>query len=228
MSRALWNRTLAGLCTLAVSAALAVAQEPAKKPEGQKPAAGQPQVGKAEGQKGQPEGMPSAEQMEKIMAVCSPGPEHQRLAKLVGNWNLELRSPAPGADPNAMKGTATYKSVYDGRFVQQEVSAPPMMGDQPFRGMGWIGYDGVRKQYVSTWIDNMCTGILVTYGKEDPAGKTITFTGEMSDPMTGKMDTKVREVVRIESDDKHVFEMYGPGPDGKEVKQFEITYTRAK
>jgi hypothetical protein len=66
------------------------------------------------------------------------------------------------------------------------------------------------------------------YGTCDPDGKIITMTGEASDPMSGKTNQKWRTVLRIESKDKHVFEMYGPGPDGKEFKQMEITYTRAK
>ena len=35
-------------------------------------------------------------------------------------------------------------------------------------------------------------------------------------------------VTRIESNDKNLFEMFGPGPDGKEFRQLEITYTRVK
>ncbi len=30
----------------------------------------------------------------------------------------------------------------------------------PFEGMGIDGYDNLAKQYVSTWVDNMGTGIM--------------------------------------------------------------------
>ena len=218
---------LVGACGIALLAVLATAQdkkqEPPKKPETGQKAAGQgAPAGQAGGQ--------MDEAMKKAMELGQAGPENKKLEKLAGNWNFEMRWwKDPNGEPMTIKGTATYKALYDGRFLQQEVTSPPMMpGDtQPFHGMSLLGFDRVRKEYVSTWIDNMGTGIMISYGTADPSGKVITYKGEMSDPMSGNPAAKVREVVRLDSDDKHTFEMYSPGPDGKEVKAFDITYTRA-
>ena len=36
----------------------------------------------------------------------------------------------------------------------------------------------------------------------------------------------LEQIVRFDSDDKHVFEMFTVGEDGKEVKTMEIIYTK--
>jgi len=46
-------------------------------------------------------------------------------------------------------------------------------------------------------------------------------------PVTGKAETGT-EILTIVSNDEHVFEMMGPGPDGKEISQFKIACTRVK
>ena len=47
----------------------------------------------------------------------------------------------------------------------------------------------------------------------------------MDCPMTGEKDMPVKQVLRIISPDKHVFEMHDPRK-GEKSKTMEITYTR--
>lgn len=232
--RAVWSKLLIGTCTVVLCGALAVAQqpqqEPAKKPEAKPPAAAKPapQEGKQEGQPG----MPSPEEMEKMMAQGQPGPEHEKLQKLAGKWNFEMRwwmDPSQ-EEPGTCKGTSTYKPMFGGRYVQQEVHSPPggpPPMDKEFHGLGYVGYDNIRKEYVSVWFDDMSTMMMFAYGTADASGKTITYTGECADCMTGKKDQKFRNVIKLVSDDKHTMEMYVVGRDGKEFKTMEIVYTRA-
>jgi hypothetical protein len=75
-------------------------------------------------------------------------------------------------------------------------------------------------------MDSMGTGL---YYLEGPTGldpKVITAYGSYDDPMEGPM--KLRSVTRIVDNDTHVFEMYGTGKNGQEMKMMEITYTRKK
>ena len=44
----------------------------------------------------------------------------------------------------------------------------------------------------------------------------------------GKKPQTTRMTTRWTDASTEVFEMYGPGPDGKETKMMEITYTRRK
>ena len=111
----------------------------------------------------------------------------------------------------------------DGRYVQE--TAEGMFNGMPFHGMGVYGYDNMEKKYVTSWVDNMGTGIMSTKGDASDDGKTMTFTGMGDDPMSGK-EVPMRSVIHWMGKDQYHFEMYGPGPDGKEMKMMEITYTR--
>ena len=112
----------------------------------------------------------------------------------------------------------------DGRYCQ-ELASGQMMG-APFNGMGITGYDNVLGKYVSTWIDNMGTGIMSSQGTADASGKVITFVGTTSDPVSGK-PSKMRMVTTIADDDHHTLDMYGIPPGGKkEMKTMTIEYTR--
>ena len=48
-----------------------------------------------------------------------------------------------------------------------------------------------------------------------------------NDPMAGK-EVPYTMNLKIADNDHHSLEMWGPGPDGKNVKWMELQYTRAK
>jgi hypothetical protein len=70
----------------------------------------------------------------------------------------------------------------------------------------------------------MSTGLMVSEGTCDDKG-ACTFTGSWNDPVT-KGKVNARMTTRWTSPNVEVFEMYTPGPDGKEMKMMEITYTK--
>jgi len=41
-----------------------------------------------------------------------------------------------------------------------------------FEGWGLMGYDNQKQEFVSTWADNMGTGIAMATAKADPSGKS--------------------------------------------------------
>lgn len=173
---------------------------------------------------------PSAEQqamMEKMVKAATPGPQHAMMAKMAGDWDCVVRYQMDPKQPmQEEKTSATITSLMDGRYTQ-EVATGQMMG-QPFNGMGIYGYDNVLGKYVSSWIDNMGTGIMKSEGTADASGKVINWMGTMSDPMTGKM-SKSRMVTTIADDDHHTFEMFGVPPGAKkEAKVMTIEYSRRK
>jgi len=167
------------------------------------------------------------------MAYATPGKEHQALVKRAGKWEYKGKFyMAPDAPPTEMKGRSEFKAIMGGRFVldENEGDGFPEFGGQKFHGLGITGYDNFKKKYVSTWIDDMGTGILVMEGDASPDGKVLTYIGEMPDMMgtTGKKMMKVRSVEKTVDNDHFGFAMYAPGPDGKEMKMFEIDYARRK
>jgi len=117
-----------------------------------------------------PEGGEMAEMMAKWAALNAKGPEHERFKEMVGKFDTESKMwMAPGAPPIVSKGTAEFRLILDGRYVEQIFKCDDMMG-APYEGRGLEGYDCVRKKYVSLWLDNTSTGMFVSEGTADAAG----------------------------------------------------------
>jgi Protein of unknown function (DUF1579) len=174
-----------------------------------------------------------AADMQKMMEMSKLNENHKLLSSLDGNWDYAIKfwmNPDPKAPPQESTGTATRKTIMDGRYVTMDVSGNMKMPDETgnmkdveFKGMGLEGYDNVKKKFVASWIDNMGTGIEFSEGKYDPATKTFTYSMEM-EPMPG-MKTKVREVIKI-VDDSHMMLEWYETQHGKEKKTMEINYTK--
>jgi hypothetical protein len=157
------------------------------------------------------------------MEYMTPGMAHQMLAKSDGEWQEEITMwMAPNTEPMKNTATATNKMILDGRY-QQSIHKGTFNG-MPFEGIGLTGFDNAKKVYMSTWIDNMGTGIMYSEGKWDDAKKMIEFKGSGIDPMTGK-EMKVRQTLKIVDDNTHMMEMFSY-QDGKEFKTMEIKLTR--
>ena len=168
-----------------------------------------------------------AEMMAKWKELNSKGPEHEKLKKMVGEWDTEMKWwMTPDGEPMISPGHASFRLILDGRFVEQKYSCE-MMGDK-YEGIGLDGFDRVKNKYVSLWMDNQCTGFYTCEGTADATGKVVTYYGKMDDPIAGVKDKTVRSVAREINDNKAVFEMYDTTPEGKEFKSMEITYTRHK
>ncbi|MCC6740206.1 MAG: DUF1579 domain-containing protein [Planctomycetia bacterium] len=155
-----------------------------------------------------------------------PGPEHRRLAKLEGKWDVSCKfwMGDPKTDGQPSQATSEFKVILDGRYVQQDFNGT-FMG-APYHGMGTMGYDRVSKKYTNYWMDNVSTTPMYLLGTTGDDGKTVEYPGEMANPM-GEGTVKYRTVMTHKSDDEFTYEMYATF-DGKESKGMELTYTRKK
>jgi hypothetical protein len=163
--------------------------------------------------------------MKAWMEYATPGETHKAMENLVGTWDTTVKSYMMPGEPTEQKGTSTFESAMEGRYIMEK--AEGNFQGMPFHGMGIYGYDNGKKTYVSTWVDNMGTGIMHGTGQSPDGGKTINWSSTSYDPMT-KKEQLYRSVMHKMSPDQYHFEMYGPGPDGKEMKMMEITYNRKK
>ena len=162
--------------------------------------------------------------MEAWMKAATPGDAHKALEPMIGSWDVTSTSwQTPDSPPEMGAGTSENAWVLGGRFVKQDFQGT--FGDMKFQGLGYTGYDNLKKKYVGTWMDTMGTMVMMMVGSADPSGKVFTMTGSMDDAMTGK-PMKLRSVTRIVDANKHVMEMFAPDPSGKEFKTMEIVYTR--
>jgi Protein of unknown function (DUF1579) len=159
-------------------------------------------------------------------AYMTPSDVHKMMASWDGKWDGTVSMwHSPDAPPEISKATTTNSMLMGGRY-QQGIHTGTMMG-QPFEGRSLLAYDNAKKMFMSTWIDNVGTGVMVIEGPWDEASKSMTLKGMMVDPSAGNgKEVAVKEIFKVIDDKNHVMEMYGAGPDGKEFKMMEIKYTR--
>ena len=161
----------------------------------------------------------SVAEMKAWEAYMTPGDAHKMLAAESGSWNCEMtfwhdaNSPAEKAT-----STAEGKMILGGRY--QEMNYKGTVMGMPFEGRSTIGYDNATKEYTSTWIDNMGTGMMVMKGKMNSGEKTMELNGEMVDPVAGKA-VKCRELYTVVDANTRRMEMYDLR-NGKEFKMMEI------
>lgn len=155
----------------------------------------------------------------------NPGPMHEILAKGVGEWNVNVTSwMDPAQPPMTSTGTSKGEMIFDGKYFHSTFTGTFM--NQPFTGLEVSGYDNVKKEFFTLWIDNMGTGVMHLTGAYDEMSKSITYTGTVTDP-TGT-ECKVREVMQYPDDYTMLYEMYMEKGGQPEFKAMEIRYTKVR
>lgn len=161
--------------------------------------------------------------MAEWLKLGTPGPEHAELMKLAGTWDVESKVwTAPGAEPMATKGKATFTPLLGGRYLRCDLEGT--FQGNAFHGIGCMGFNNATRKYEHVWIDGMNTGMLITTGTEtEPGGWTLT--GSCTGP--GGREVKMRDVMkRIGTDRMHMESFCDEG--GGEMKCWEGTYARSK
>jgi len=166
---------------------------------------------------------PNDQDMKKWMAYMTPGDAQKMMAKSAGDWKADVTTTMDPAQPPVKSQAAVHNEMtMGGRYLTTHYTGN-MMG-MPFEGMGTMAYDNGKKKYMSTWIDNMGTGIMYMEGVQSADGKSIEFKGKVYDPMQGK-DVMMRQVMTFNSDNDQTLEMY-TDMNGKEMKTLSIHMTR--
>ena len=166
--------------------------------------------------------------MEATQRLGSPSEGHKALEPFVGSWTYTAQWwMSPDAPPESMTGTATNSLLFGGRFLKEEIRGTTE-GQPPFEGVGFTGYDNLRKEYQTVWLDNMATGMMAGSGQFDAATQALTNQGDFSCPVTGETHRQFRAVWTVVDQDHNTYENYMRTPDGREFKAMEIRYTRAQ
>jgi hypothetical protein len=194
------------------------AGQPTQKPADAVPSAG-PQTRPA---------MPQAEmtpEMKAAMEAMPPGPAHQRLVKLAGDWMVKAKLVAPGAPAEETEGTAKITSVMEGRFIHEEDSG--LMMGMPYKGAKLMGYNNGSKKYEAVWTYTLGTGMMTMTGTSPDEGKTIKLAASFANEI-GVQETL--NVTYTFSDDDHFTVTLDGGkmPDGSPGPVMESAYTRKK
>jgi hypothetical protein len=155
-----------------------------------------------------------------------PCEHHELLGKLVGRWDISVRyrmnAEAPVVESS---GTCTRKWILGRRFVLEEFDGGDL--GLPFQGLSIYGYDAFAEKYTCVWVDTTSTAVTRSLGTCRDDCALIAFTGKHGDPWSGQMRDS-RGVTRLESEDRHVLELYEPDRKGTEFKVLEMVYTRSQ
>jgi hypothetical protein len=166
----------------------------------------------------------SATAMKNWMDYMTPSKEHEMMTSWNGNWDGDITMwMVPGAPPSKSKSMTENKMILGGRYQQAKHTGS--FNGMPFEGMSTLAFDKAKKVFISTWVDNMGTGIMTLEGPWDDAKKSVTLTGNMIEPMSGK-EVKVKEIFTVKDNNNQVMEMYAQEPGGAEFKTMEIKYKR--
>ena len=167
------------------------------------------------------------ENMSRMQEYSTPNANHDVLKAFIGTWKADVQFwMDPQMAPQESQGTSESTMILDGHFLEQKYTGN-MMG-KPFEGRAIIGYDNLRKEYTSLWLDNMATGIVESAAKYDPASKTLTEEGSMSCPLTMETHRWHKAVTTFIDADHYTYESYMKDKNGKEFKGMIIRYSRIK
>ena len=165
------------------------------------------------------------EMMAKMQEYGAVNENHKVLENFIGSWDYAMKWwMGPDAPAEESTGTAEITSIMGGRFIDQMVSGMSM--GQPYDGRGTLGYNNLTKEYTSTWIDNMGTGIMTSTASYDAAAKTMTETGSHSCPISPDGKKSFRAVTTFIDENTFTYEMYTSDENGNEFKTMEIAYNR--
>ncbi len=171
----------------------------------------------------QPEMSPEEMQAEyeAWMEAAQPTDHHKALKKMVGNFSVESTAWF-GPMPEKTTATSTNTLVLGGRYLHTEYRGS--VANQPFNGIGYLGWDNLAENYVGIWMDDMSTQILKDAGPEMD-GKTMTTHGTQMAP--GGIVMKSRTAYEFISNDRYTMTMYHTAPGAEEQKVLHLVFNRA-
>ena len=167
-----------------------------------------------------------------LLAICSttvaqeppestPEAEHQLLAEEVGTWVGTMTMWPAGADGPAvempMKETVTM--IAPGFWTTTKMTAGP------FEGRGQNGYDPIKKEYVTTWIDNSTPHLSVLRGQFDKEKKQMVMFYDGIDIETQKA-AKFKAVNEHIAKDARRFTMYQQNATDKSWRKLFVIKTK--
>ena len=167
---------------------------------------------------------------------AQPGPGQAALQPLVGKWKVEkslyIAVGSPERPATSEEMTTERAWIADGRFLQ-DVTRGTIGGQKYFR-TGFLGYNNMDRCY--EWVTaDAFTPIMMIYRGKTGAGPTFpaSLEGSFTDlGVTGEQNVgkriPMRTFIRIENNDRHVFEIYFTPPGGKEVLADRMVFTRLR
>lgn len=172
-----------------------------------------------------PEEVDVAAAMVQMMELATPGQQHADLMALAGDWEVRYRY-RMGADAPWEESTATMKQqvAVGGRWLIGKWNGS--IAGMQFDGLQIMGYDKLRGEYVSHWLDSMSTWMVSSAGNYTSANE-LDMRGSMVDAITPE-GRPYRSVTTFLGADGYRTVMYDTIPPHGEIPVMEMTFSRKK
>lgn len=125
---------------------------------------------------------PDGETLRRAQELSRTTPEHERLRKLTGKWQVTLRNHGPDGKVHEGRGQILGQTMLGGRYVALNLQAK--MHGQDVEAVQLVGYDTLQKSYTSSWRDNASTWATECHGGVGNEADVITMTGRLHDAHT--------------------------------------------
>lgn len=167
-----------------------------------------------------------ADTLTQLLDYSRPGPAHQHLAALQGNWDFQDTRRA------YVKGVLVRTPIFDGRFYAVEITGGKLqvpiangaMKEDNYRGLQWEGYDNARKTYITTSINNhIGSDEEIQQGLYDSTLKVLTYESQ-SELLPG-LRVRSKRIVKLVDANTYT-EEYLEESNGQWNKVRELRYTR--
>lgn len=157
------------------------------------------------------------------MEAGMPGEKHRKLDSMAGDWSsTSWWQMDPESERIPGSGDANHEWIFDGRFMAMHFEGN--MAGMDLEGHGVVGYDNIRQQYFSIWLDSMSTGAYVDYGQMREDG-VLEFHGEMTDPLT-KDKFKTISTTDLRDPDKIIMDFWFLDDKGEKFHSGHMEFTR--
>ena len=166
-----------------------------------------------------------------------PGAMHRRLDALVGDWTVEMTFYIAGgteAKPLVARGLVCHREwiAETGNKHMRDITQGTF-GGNPYYRLGILSYSTMDKRYEWNTVDALNSNMMTYKGTKGsaPATGDIVMTGEftdqgvLGDSYAGKTVAQ-RTAIKIESPDRHVFDLYLTPPGEKERLASRAIYIR--
>jgi Protein of unknown function (DUF1579) len=164
-----------------------------------------------------------------------PGAGHAALSPLVGRWRTRLSVYGTmGRDPDlpplvSDEITTTREWIADGQYLEDRTEGT--LSGQPYWRRGWLGYSNMDRRY--EWVTIAPRVPMMIYLGKPGAGEELPITmmgvftdqGVLNEDTVGK-PVGQKTVIKIEGNDRHVFELYFKPPEGPERLAMRMEYER--
>ena len=122
---------------------------------------------------------PDSARAARVMALAQPGPEHERLAALAGEWDVTYEM-AGGVHIDAR---VQNRMILGGRFLESRVTGAS--GGMPFESLHIMGFDRGPGVYTAVGFDTFGTFYVTAAGPWDADRNGAVLSGSYNDPVTG-------------------------------------------